>query len=842
MAESHREEIAKLEALYAGNPGGRVFVHLAEAYRKAGEHERARRILEEGLARHADSASGFVVLGRVLADMQIGAEAETAFRRVLELDGGNLVALRWLGDLAREAGRNAEASAYYRELLVRNPSNEEVRDLVEIVEREVGGAAQVHAAPPAAETAVQLEEVGPAVSEPAPGGEAAATAAPQGAEGESSSAWSAAPGRTDDAPEAPVEFGLVEIAHAGEEPEAGASAPFMMEESDLVARMEEEDTVELDELSRDDEAGPVEIHLLDPAWESEPEAEADEILDIDTVDLSLGIAEEAPQGEILEGLDLTDVAHAEEPPPEGEYADDEFLADLVAAAAEEPPEPEFEAAVLDVMAEGSGLGLLGEEPEPVTEAPEPATEEHGTGLSEAALGGLSGVVEPAAEADVAGELSLEELPLYGADITDEVELVEEEFVAAWLEVSDEPAPVETGETAPFEGFEDFADFEEAAPVEASEATAPVEPAEEAAPVEASEAAAPFEPAEETAPVGGPASPAPPVTHAAPSEAVAPERPQPAPAEPMREWVEPTPESAEPVEPVRPFPQPAEAPRAAPPVVVPPAAAARAAGETGLVTETMALLYRSQGFHDRAADVYRALLRQRPDDERLKVRLRESEEAAAAAAGAAEEEGGEVWLRGVGTPWTAEAAVPVEASPYGWTPEPEETEQGEPIGAYLQDLISWKPGDGRRTEADRPPGEPYRPPEPDVPDWLTQAVPEPWDVETPPSAPPSLPWADAAVQEVASWGAAQPGPASEPPEPAGDSSQEDVPADPWLQAPLQDEPAGRGTDPWTPFELDRETVPPSAEPAGGSASAQQHEEEDEDEDLEMFRSWLQSLKK
>jgi hypothetical protein len=43
MAESHREEIAKLEALYAGNPGGRVFVHLADAYRKAGEHERARR-------------------------------------------------------------------------------------------------------------------------------------------------------------------------------------------------------------------------------------------------------------------------------------------------------------------------------------------------------------------------------------------------------------------------------------------------------------------------------------------------------------------------------------------------------------------------------------------------------------------------------------------------------------------------------------------------------------------------------------------------------------------------------------------------------------------------------
>jgi hypothetical protein len=57
MAEAHREEIAKLEALYASNPGGRVFVHLAEALRKAGEQARARSILEEGLGRHPDSAS-----------------------------------------------------------------------------------------------------------------------------------------------------------------------------------------------------------------------------------------------------------------------------------------------------------------------------------------------------------------------------------------------------------------------------------------------------------------------------------------------------------------------------------------------------------------------------------------------------------------------------------------------------------------------------------------------------------------------------------------------------------------------------------------------------------------
>ena len=33
MAESNRDEIAKLESMYAANPEGRVFTHLAEAYR-----------------------------------------------------------------------------------------------------------------------------------------------------------------------------------------------------------------------------------------------------------------------------------------------------------------------------------------------------------------------------------------------------------------------------------------------------------------------------------------------------------------------------------------------------------------------------------------------------------------------------------------------------------------------------------------------------------------------------------------------------------------------------------------------------------------------------------------
>jgi tetratricopeptide (TPR) repeat protein len=140
MAEAHRDEIAKLEALYASNPGGRVFTHLAEAYRKAGEADRAREILAEGMKKHPDSASAFVVLGRVLTDRGDVEEGFDAFHRALELDTGNLVALRWCGDLAMRIGRVDDALGFYRELMARDPSDDNLRERVEVIEADRGAA------------------------------------------------------------------------------------------------------------------------------------------------------------------------------------------------------------------------------------------------------------------------------------------------------------------------------------------------------------------------------------------------------------------------------------------------------------------------------------------------------------------------------------------------------------------------------------------------------------------------------------------------------------------------------------------------------------------------------
>jgi tetratricopeptide (TPR) repeat protein len=156
MPEMNRDEIAKLEALYASNPEGRVFTHLAEAYRKAGEFDRARAILEQGLSKHPGYASAYVVLGRVFFDLSDMEPATDSFRRVLELDPHNLVALRSLGDIARAAGRRDEALGYFQELRHQDPSNAEIENII----------AQLREAP--APAAAPLTQPEPDLAPPAP--------------------------------------------------------------------------------------------------------------------------------------------------------------------------------------------------------------------------------------------------------------------------------------------------------------------------------------------------------------------------------------------------------------------------------------------------------------------------------------------------------------------------------------------------------------------------------------------------------------------------------------------------------------------------------------------------
>jgi tetratricopeptide (TPR) repeat protein len=773
MAESHREEIAKLEALYAGNPGGRVFVHLAEAYRKAGEHERARRILDEGLSRHPDSASGYVVLGRVLADMQVGEEAEVAFRRVLELDSGNLVALRWLGDLARQGGRLDEAVTHYRDLLSRNPSNEEVRDLVEIVEREASGEAR--GAGPALENEPEAEWHEP---EPAP-------QTPEEVPGEGLTPLSAAPGRTGDEETAEVEYGFVEIQAADdvreEEPgpapdsaEAGESLVI-----DALAGSLDEAEQELGSLARTDEAEPLEIHLLDPSFAGE---------------------------------------EAEEEDAGADYAGDEFIADLLSTPSPVQEQEALDASV-DVLGTASGLTLQ-------------------DGLPEQKVAPPDGDADAGFETVPGGDDQAEPPPLQPHG--DELAAVAGE---SYADAAGEHGP-EAAEPGPTDGEAERADVEAAATgpkghlehAEAGIGDRLLDRMDELAAEFADEPDADFAAME---PVSDPAE-APATEAAEPVSGGAAEAP-------TEEAFEPASAATEGLN-------------------------AGQAMDPGLVTETMAELYRAQGFHDRAAEVYRALLKQRPFDLRLSAKLSEAEadaaaagaeRAAAASAGGQEEDAsGDVWLRGVGAPWQVEPGPgPSDATPYAWTAEPDEQPGGEPISAYLKDLVSWKTSQQRWAEA--PPRAPVEPPPSQTAPWSPED--EPWA-----ATPGGAAWGGAQeAVPVESGESASAGMVPSPEAPADDarlgdgtpamteaaSAAPDPSAPAAADAPATAEPAtGNAADPWAPAGSGEAsatssdwTVEPApgtgAEPVPHSGQAEPEPASDaEDEDLEMFRSWLQSLKK
>ena len=110
MSGAHEDEIIRLRLLSAAHPNARILTHLAEAYRKAGDLERALGAADRAIDRHAEYPNAHMVRGRVLWESGDADGAEQAFRRVLELDPDNLAATECLDRLAHGLGPDGEAA------------------------------------------------------------------------------------------------------------------------------------------------------------------------------------------------------------------------------------------------------------------------------------------------------------------------------------------------------------------------------------------------------------------------------------------------------------------------------------------------------------------------------------------------------------------------------------------------------------------------------------------------------------------------------------------------------------------------------------------------------------
>ena len=169
---AYTSEIEKLEKRWAENPKGRNFAPLADAYRKAGELDRAIELCKAGLERHPDYVSAHIVYGRCLMDQKNDAGASDVFRKVLTLDPENVLGLKILAEIAERGKRYGEAVEWLTRLLSADPMN---GDAADSLARAKGKAAQ--AAPPA--PAAAAPPAPPAAPAPPPAHAAPAASGPR---------------------------------------------------------------------------------------------------------------------------------------------------------------------------------------------------------------------------------------------------------------------------------------------------------------------------------------------------------------------------------------------------------------------------------------------------------------------------------------------------------------------------------------------------------------------------------------------------------------------------------------------------------------------------------------
>ena len=108
-------KIAAYTEILVKDPSSTIFVSLAETYRKMGMLEDARQIISKGLNVHSGFSPAYIVLARVLCQLEDFAGSNAAFEKALDSDAESLAALVGYARVQILLGENNRA----RELLLK---------------------------------------------------------------------------------------------------------------------------------------------------------------------------------------------------------------------------------------------------------------------------------------------------------------------------------------------------------------------------------------------------------------------------------------------------------------------------------------------------------------------------------------------------------------------------------------------------------------------------------------------------------------------------------------------------------------------------------------------------
>ena len=127
MASTAR--LDELKKKFEENPR-RYFAPLANEHRKSGDLEQAIALCRAHLPQQPAHISGHIVLGQALFEASQLDESRDTFHTALDLDPENLIALRYLGDIARTGGDVPTARSWYQRVLEVDPRNDEIVALI----------------------------------------------------------------------------------------------------------------------------------------------------------------------------------------------------------------------------------------------------------------------------------------------------------------------------------------------------------------------------------------------------------------------------------------------------------------------------------------------------------------------------------------------------------------------------------------------------------------------------------------------------------------------------------------------------------------------------------------
>lgn len=152
------EEIEKLRLKVEKDPNSRLFLPLAEEYRKSGMLDEAITVVLRGLEFQPGYTSARVALGRLYLEKNMIEEARSEFEDVVKTIPDNLFSHKKLAEIYRGRGDVDMAIREYKKVIELNPLDDDARISLEEVEGEVGGVEEILPPEPPAEVAPATEE------------------------------------------------------------------------------------------------------------------------------------------------------------------------------------------------------------------------------------------------------------------------------------------------------------------------------------------------------------------------------------------------------------------------------------------------------------------------------------------------------------------------------------------------------------------------------------------------------------------------------------------------------------------------------------------------------------